>query len=232
MFLLTLIHLSTKAQWDIGCWPAYIQCKPIDMFPMACLNGRRYKNTQPMNVSLNADAATRLQPKLVVSISLDTKYMKKKDEEEGEEEGEGVEVKDEEVVIYQSSSSSSVLILYFLVIALTQFIPVLRIGYLYTYWGPLVRQCNTHTHTHIYSFAHTHSHTHTHNVSSLQPKQGFFLAVTMTRELLNDFKRFLRDKEVNSQRFTKLTAKGSLLATYPLLPFNAHAYIHNTYICT
>ncbi len=30
--------------------------------------------------------------------------------------------------------------LYFLVIALTQFIPVLRIGYLYTYWGPLVRR--------------------------------------------------------------------------------------------
>ena len=28
--------------------------------------------------------------------------------------------------------------LYFLVIAFTQFIPQLRIGYLYTYWGPLV----------------------------------------------------------------------------------------------
>ena len=154
--------------------------------------------------------------------------MKKKDEEEGEEEGEGVEVKDEEVVIYQSSSSSSVLNLYFLVIALTQFIPALRIGYLYTYWGLLVRQCNTHTHTHththilVHSYTHTHTHTHTHNVSSLQPKLGFVLAVTMTKELLDDFKRFLRDKEVNSQRFTKFTAKGSLLTTYPLLPFNAH----------
>ena len=31
--------------------------------------------------------------------------------------------------------------LYFLVIALTQFIPQLRIGYLYTYWGPLVSVC-------------------------------------------------------------------------------------------
>ena len=28
--------------------------------------------------------------------------------------------------------------LYFLVIALTQLIPALRIGYLYTYWAPLV----------------------------------------------------------------------------------------------
>lgn len=28
--------------------------------------------------------------------------------------------------------------LYFLVISFTQFIPPLRIGYLYTYWGPLV----------------------------------------------------------------------------------------------
>ena len=28
--------------------------------------------------------------------------------------------------------------LYFLVVALTQFIPQLRIGYLYTYWAPLV----------------------------------------------------------------------------------------------
>ena len=33
--------------------------------------------------------------------------------------------------------------LYFLVITLTQFIPQLRIGYLYTYWGPLVRQCSS-----------------------------------------------------------------------------------------
>lgn len=29
--------------------------------------------------------------------------------------------------------------LYFLAVALTQFIPELRIGYLYTYWAPLVR---------------------------------------------------------------------------------------------
>lgn len=29
--------------------------------------------------------------------------------------------------------------MYFLVVATSQFIPELRIGYLYTYWGPLVR---------------------------------------------------------------------------------------------
>ena len=29
--------------------------------------------------------------------------------------------------------------LYFLMVASTQFIPELRIGYLYTYWAPLVR---------------------------------------------------------------------------------------------
>ena len=35
--------------------------------------------------------------------------------------------------------------LYFLVVALTQFIPQLRIGYLYTYFAPLVRYiCRSH----------------------------------------------------------------------------------------
>lgn len=31
--------------------------------------------------------------------------------------------------------------LYFLIVALTQFIPQLRIGYIYTYWAPLVSVC-------------------------------------------------------------------------------------------
>jgi len=64
--------------------------------------------------------------------------------------------------------------LYFLTIALTQFIPQLRIGYLYTYWGPL----------------------------------SFVIMVTMLRELYDDFKRFLRDREVNGQRYYKLTPRG------------------------
>ncbi|XP_012936830.1 probable phospholipid-transporting ATPase IIB isoform X3 [Aplysia californica] len=64
--------------------------------------------------------------------------------------------------------------LYFLIIALSQFIPELRIGYLYTYWGPL----------------------------------AFVLFVTMSREALDDYRRYRRDKEANSQKFKKLTRDG------------------------
>ena len=38
--------------------------------------------------------------------------------------------------------------------------------------------------------------------------QGLVLAVTMLRELYDDFKRFLRDREVNSQRYYRLTQRG------------------------
>ncbi|XP_077542418.1 putative phospholipid-transporting ATPase IIA isoform X3 [Haemaphysalis longicornis] len=64
--------------------------------------------------------------------------------------------------------------LYFLVVCLSQFIPDIRIGYLYTYWGPL----------------------------------GFVLAVTLIREAIDDCRRYARDREVNSQKFQKLTANG------------------------
>ena len=37
------------------------------------------------------------------------------------------------------------------------------------------------------------------------------------RELVDDFKRFLRDMEVNSQQFTKLTAKGLLTLSLYIL---------------
>ena len=50
--------------------------------------------------------------------------------------------------------------------ACSQFIPQLRIGYLYTYWGPLC----------------------------------FVISVTMIREAIDDFRRFQRDREVNSSR--------------------------------
>lgn len=66
--------------------------------------------------------------------------------------------------------------LYFLVMACSQFIPELRIGYLYTYWGPLC----------------------------------FVIFVTMCREALDDFRRFVRDREVNSQKFKKLTKTGTV----------------------
>nr|XP_037283702.1 probable phospholipid-transporting ATPase IIB isoform X3 [Rhipicephalus microplus] len=64
--------------------------------------------------------------------------------------------------------------LYFLVVCLSQFIPDIRIGYLYTYWGPL----------------------------------GFVLAVTLIREFIDDCRRYARDREVNSQKFQKLSVNG------------------------
>lgn len=64
--------------------------------------------------------------------------------------------------------------LYFLVMATSQFIPELRIGYLYTYWGPL----------------------------------GFVILVTMTREAVDDVRRRQRDKEVNQQKYKKMTRLG------------------------
>ncbi|XP_033124731.1 probable phospholipid-transporting ATPase IIB isoform X2 [Anneissia japonica] len=63
---------------------------------------------------------------------------------------------------------------YFLLVALSQFVPSLRIGYLYTYWAPL----------------------------------GFVIFVTVCREALDDLRRYRRDKEVNSQKYKKLTPNG------------------------
>uniref|UniRef100_A0A8C0R1B5 Phospholipid-transporting ATPase n=1 Tax=Canis lupus dingo TaxID=286419 RepID=A0A8C0R1B5_CANLU len=67
--------------------------------------------------------------------------------------------------------------LYFLVVSCSQFVPALKIGYLYTYWAPL----------------------------------GFVLAVTIMREAIDEFRRFQRDKEVNSQLYSKLTVRGYVL---------------------
>lgn len=66
--------------------------------------------------------------------------------------------------------------LYFLIMALSQFIPEVKIGYLYTYWGPL----------------------------------GFVLLVTIFREAIDDFRRYQRDREVNSQKYRRLTQTGGL----------------------
>lgn len=38
--------------------------------------------------------------------------------------------------------------------------------------------------------------------------QGFVISVTMLRELLDDIRRYKRDKEVNSQSYKKLTPSG------------------------
>ncbi|XP_077362925.1 putative phospholipid-transporting ATPase IIB isoform X2 [Festucalex cinctus] len=66
--------------------------------------------------------------------------------------------------------------LYFLVVACSQFVPSLKIGYLYTYWAPL----------------------------------GFVLAVTMVREAVDEMRRHQRDKEMNSQLYSKLTLRGKI----------------------
>ncbi|MEQ2239334.1 ATP synthase subunit 9 [Ilyodon furcidens] len=66
--------------------------------------------------------------------------------------------------------------LYFLVVACSQFVPSLKIGYLYTYWAPL----------------------------------GFVLAVTMVREAVDEARRYQRDKEMNSQLYSKLTVRGKI----------------------
>uniref|UniRef100_A0A914WNS1 P-type ATPase N-terminal domain-containing protein n=1 Tax=Plectus sambesii TaxID=2011161 RepID=A0A914WNS1_9BILA len=64
--------------------------------------------------------------------------------------------------------------LYFLIMALSQFIPQIQIGAPITYWGPL----------------------------------GFVLTITLIREALDDFVRFLRDREMNSQKYERLTPHG------------------------
>lgn len=55
--------------------------------------------------------------------------------------------------------------------ALSQFIPEIRIGLPYTYWGPL----------------------------------SFVLLVTICREVVDDVRRHRRDKEINSQKYKRLT---------------------------
>lgn len=65
--------------------------------------------------------------------------------------------------------------------ALSQFIPDIRIGYLYTYWGPLT----------------------------------FVLAVTICREACDDFRRYQRDREVNSQRYKRLVKNNEFIEFVP-----------------
>jgi phospholipid-translocating ATPase len=70
--------------------------------------------------------------------------------------------------------------LYFLVVAISQFIPALQVGYLFTYVAPLV----------------------------------FVLAITMAKEAYDDFQRYKRDKEANSQLYSRL-AVGGITETVP-----------------
>ena len=39
---------------------------------------------------------------------------------------------------------------------------------------------------------------------------GFVISVTMIREAIDDFRRFQRDREVNSSRYIKLSDQGEM----------------------
>lgn len=60
-------------------------------------------------------------------------------------------------------------------VALSQFVPALKIGYILTYFGPLC----------------------------------FVLLITISKEALDDYQRYKRDKEANSQLYARLTPSGN-----------------------
>ena len=64
--------------------------------------------------------------------------------------------------------------LFFLLIALSQFIPALKIGFMFTYFAPLL----------------------------------IVLTITILKEAVDDFNRYKRDKEANSQVYNKVTGTG------------------------
>ncbi|KAF9559015.1 aminophospholipid-transporting P-type ATPase [Agrocybe pediades] len=79
--------------------------------------------------------------------------------------------------------------LYFLLVALSQFIPALKIGFIVTYIAPL----------------------------------AFVLCVTMGKEAYDDYKRHLRDREANSQRYLVLTPPTSSDSDAEQAYLNTHA---------
>jgi len=64
--------------------------------------------------------------------------------------------------------------LFFLLIAISQFFPQLKVGFMFTYIAPL----------------------------------AVVLTITIIKEGVDDFKRYQRDKEANSQKYRKITQKG------------------------
>jgi phospholipid-translocating ATPase len=64
--------------------------------------------------------------------------------------------------------------LFFLLIAISQFVPALKVGFMFTYIAPL----------------------------------AIVLLITILKEASDDFKRYQRDKEANSQKFKKVTKNG------------------------
>ena len=88
--------------------------------------------------------------------------------------------------------------LFFLIMAVSQFIPQLRIGYLYTYWGPL----------------------------------GFVISVALIREAIDDFRRYQRDKEINSERYTKLVKGAGNGGSRILVASSGKHEIGLLFVCT
>ncbi|KAF9529869.1 aminophospholipid-transporting P-type ATPase [Crepidotus variabilis] len=87
--------------------------------------------------------------------------------------------------------------LYFLLVALSQFIPALKIGFILTYVAPL----------------------------------ALVLFVTMGKEAYDDYKRHLRDKEANSQRYLTLTPSNKS-STHPSALHNPEQVYLNTHANT
>lgn len=75
--------------------------------------------------------------------------------------------------------------------AMSQFVPELRLGYLYTYWGPLVLNI-------VKKFKLINTYL------DLCMLKIFVLAVTLFREGVDDIRRWQRDEEVNSQKYKRL----------------------------
>lgn len=97
--------------------------------------------------------------------------------------------------------------LYFLLLACSQFIKELRLGALYTYWVPLV--CGRPP-----SLPGSLSRLiGAVGVSPrfLFPPQGFVLIITIIREAVEEIRCYVRDKEVNSQIYSKLSTRGKHL---------------------
>lgn len=76
--------------------------------------------------------------------------------------------------------------------AISQFFPPIQIGSPITYWGPLVR-----------FFSHL--------LVLIFPIKGFVLLITLIREFMDDMVRWLRDREVNSEKYEKVTPEGKIL---------------------
>lgn len=111
--------------------------------------------------------------------------------------------------------------LYFLLLACSQFVNELRLGALYTYWVPLVSRdliCLWCLLFIIYFilwfiiyFCLWNSCIPMKHIQCFCSVQGFVLIITIVREAVEEIRCSLRDKEVNSQIYSKLCTRGELL---------------------